>query len=292
MKNQKIVLKEKINKKDYDDIKKLEEYCAYTDNISFKLELEFKLNHIKQSANGIAGINEFMFYTEDLLIGYIGIGDFGGDALEVNGMVHPDYRKKGIFTRLYSLVIDEWKKRKQREILLLCDNKSASGIKFINNVCDTYDHSEYDMVLNLESMPRLKQDNVNLRKASLTDSIKVAQMDSVFFNMEVKEDDEFIIENIENGTTFIATANDEEVGKVRLELTDGVGGIYGLGIMPDFRGKGYGRELLLNSVLKLIEMGAEKIILQVETNNKDALNLYKSCGFKENYRMDYYKLSK
>ena len=291
MQNQKIVLKEVINKEDFENIKKLEKHCIESDNISFKLELEYKFNHSKPS-NGFVNINEFMFYNDDLLIGYIGIGDFGGDALEINGMVHPDYRHKGIFTRLYSLVIDEWKKRKQKEILLLSDNKSAAGLQFINKVCDTYDHSEYDMVLNMESIPSQKQKNVTLRKGMLAESAKIAKMDSVFFDMEVKEDDEFIIENIENQTTFIAKTNDEEVGKVRLELTDGVGGIYGLGIMPYFRGKGYGRELLLNSVLKLIEMGAEKIVLQVETNNKNALNLYKSCGFIENYRMDYYKLSK
>lgn len=292
MKNQKIVLKEKINLEDFDQIKELENYCCNADGVSFKLELEFKLNQLKQTDGGIVFINDFMFYNDDSLIGYIGISDFGGKALEVNGMVHPDYRKKGIFTKLYSLVVDEWKKRKQNEMLLLCDKKSDAGIKFINNVCNTYDHSEYDMVLDMDFIPKLKQSNLNFRKAIIQDSKKVAMMDSLFFHADIEDNDEFIVENIENENTFIVSTNNTDVGKVRIELMEGVGGIYGLGIIPDFRGMGYGRELLIKSVLKLIEMGADKIVLQVETNNKNALNLYKSCGFRENYVMDYYKLSK
>jgi ribosomal protein S18 acetylase RimI-like enzyme len=292
MKNLKIISKEKINEIDYVDIKKLEKHCADADNISFKLELEYKLNSLKLSDKIFDNINDFMMYEDDLLIGYVGINDFGGNALEVNGMVHPDYRNKGIFTRLYNLVIDEWKKRKQQEMLLLCDNKSELGLKFINKVCNTYDHSEYEMILDMENIPGIKQNIISLRNAVLTDCTTIAKMDSVFFNMEVKENDEFIVENIENKTTFIATENNIDIGKVRIELIDAVGGIYGLGIIPEFRGMGFGRELLLKAVLKLIELGAKKIMLQVEVNNKNALNLYKSCGFKENYVMEYYKLIK
>lgn len=288
----KIILKEKINEKDYDDIKRLEKYCADTDNISFKLELEYKLSCLKQSDEIFVNINDFMCYRGENLIGYVGISDFGGRALEVNGMVHPDYRNKGIFTRLYNLVIDEWKNRKQQEMLLLCDNKSEFGLKFINKVCNTYDHSEYEMILDMKNIPKFNQNTISLRYAEITDCTTVAKMDSVFFDMDVEENDDYIIENIENKTTFIATENNSDIGKVRIELLDAVGGIYGLGIMPKFRGRGFGRELLLKSVLKLIEKGAEKIMLQVEVNNKNALNLYKSCGFKENYVMEYYKLIK
>ena len=69
-----------------------------------------------------------------------------------------------------------------------------------------------------------------------------------------------------------------------------MGGIYGLEVLPAYRGKGYGRELLILSIKKLKESNVKTINLQVEINNKNALNLYKSCGFKENYTMDYYRL--
>ncbi len=289
--NPSIILKEWINEKYYREIKGLENICIQRDSISFKLELEYKLSNLKQSEI-FNNINEFMFYTNNLLIGYIGIGDFGGASLEINGMVHPDYRKMGVFSKLFSLVKDEWMKRKHKEMLLLSDKKSVSGIKFIKNVSESYDHSEYDMFLNINMVPTLEQYSLSLKSAIKTDCAKVAKMDSEFFDIIVKEDDEYIIENIENETTFIASADNIDIGKVRIELNNGVGGIYGLGILSNYRGNGYGRELLLSSISKLINMGADKIVLQVETNNKNALSLYKSCGFEENYVMEYYKLSK
>jgi len=42
------------------------------------------------------------------------------------------------------------------------------------------------------------------------------------------------------------------------------------------------------SIEKLIEMGAERVILQVDTDNGNALNLYKSCGFEDENVMSYY----
>lgn len=291
IKNLSIILKEKINKNDYDEIKKLEEICIARDDISFKLEIEYKLNNLKQS-DGIVNINDFMLYDDCNLLGYIGISDFGGDTLEVNGMVHPDYRNKGIFTRLFLLVRDEWNKRKQKEMLLLSDNKSLLGLKFIKKISQSYDHSEYDMILNNQAITDSKQNTINLRKAIMSDSTVIAKMDSIFFDMDVKEEDEYVQENIKNETTYIAEINNMNIGKVRLELSDRVGGIYGLGVFPEHRGKGYGRELLTLSIDKLKQMDAHKIMLQVEINNKNALNLYKSCGFEENYVMEYYKMSK
>lgn len=290
--NECIVLKERINKKDYCEIKNLEKLCIEKDSVSFKLELEYKLNSLNKPSYGIVNINEFMFYNNEVLVGYIGISDFGADALEVTGMVHPDCRKKGVFTKLFSLVRDEWKKRMQHEMLLLCDNKSISGIEFIKKVSSDYDHSEYDMVLNMDAMPNLNRHNIILRKAKSDEAKKIAEMDSLFFHMDVKEEDEFIKDNIENGTTFIAQANNTDIGKVRIEVNDVVGGIYGLGVLLEYRGRGYGRELLLLSIDKLKEMGSRRIILQVEINNKNALSLYKSCGFEENYVMEYYKMRK
>ena len=142
-----IKLKEKVNKNDYEDINDLQRVCLEVDKTALKLELDYKLNKagtIKEESNNI---NEFMYYDENRLIGYMGIGHYGGDAIEVNGMVHPEYRRRGIFNRLFSLVKDEWDKREQDRMLLLSDEKSSSGLGFISFTQAEYDHSEYEMYL-------------------------------------------------------------------------------------------------------------------------------------------------
>lgn len=288
MKNSRIVLKNHIDKNDYDVLKKLEKICIESDNISFKLELDYRLKNAMQSVAKENEINEFMYYLDDELVGYISISNFGGDDLEITGMVHHDYRNRGIFTQLFTLVQDECKKRKSNQILLLCDNKSYSGIKFIEKFSMRHHHSEYDMVLNKELFVKIDSNVLTVCKASDKDALAIANMQYDFFGIDTEADDTFIIENISNGRIFIAKINDTNIGSVRVEVNSGVGGIYGLGVLSGHRGKGYGRELLIWSVEKLIEMGAEKITLQVDTDNDNALNLYKSCGFEENCAMSYY----
>lgn len=99
--NLNIILKENLNLKDYEDINNLQKLCLEKDKTSLKLELDYKLAMKEVTSENIKYINEFMYYSDNKLIGYIGIGSFGGDVLEVNGMVHPEFRRRGIFSRIF-----------------------------------------------------------------------------------------------------------------------------------------------------------------------------------------------
>ncbi len=290
IRNSKIVLKSCIDKNDYDALKNLERTCAEYDSLSFKLELDYRLENAGKISKRETELNEFMYYVENELAGYINISNFGGDNLEITGMVHPAYRSRGIFTQIFALVQDECKKRKSDEILLLCDNKSHSGISFIEKFSQKYHHSEYDMVLNRELFPQKCPRSLNIRMAAESDAKIIAEMNYDFFGIIIKEGDTALVDNIVNGRTFIAEADNGNVGSVRIELNDGTGGVYGLGVLSEYRGRGYGRELLMWSVEKLIEMGADRVILQVDTDNENALNLYKSCGFEDENVMSYYMM--
>ena len=281
MKNNSIKLKEILDINDFTDINNLKNICTDYDKTHLKIEIDYKLSKGNKNSKNMNFINEFMFYDDNKLVGYAGICDFGGDEIEINGMVHPDYRRRGIFTRLFSLAKDEFYKRDEKVMLLLSDNNSIAGINFIKNITDDYDHSEYDMYLDMNVLHNLRFDNLIFRKAVYEDVNKIVKENFECFH---KND----IEEISSGATYIIETGNEKIGKARLEITDDIGGIYGLEILPDYRGKGYGRELLILAINKLKEFKVKAINLQVETEN----NLYKSCGFKENYIMDYYRLIK
>ncbi|WP_396020655.1 GNAT family N-acetyltransferase [Clostridium sp. CM027] len=51
--------------------------------------------------------------------------------------------------------------------------------------------------------------------------------------------------------------------------------MYGFGVLPEHRGNGYGRDILLSSIEKLKEKNSKNIMLQVSVKNKNALK--KSC---------------
>ena len=231
-----------------------------------------------------------MYYSDNELIGYIGIGSFGRGVLEINGMVHPDFRRIGIFSRLFSLVKDEWNKRKSEKILLLSDNNSVSGLEFIKCIGACYDHSEYEMYLKANSNKSLSLSNVVFRMAKKEDSREIAIQNSIYFGEEFNEENIPLINEDNRMVAYIAEVDNKIIGKVNLEVNNFVGAIYGLGVLPDYRGKGYGRDILMWAIEKLKEMNSKEVMLQVSVINKNALSLYKSCGFEETSTMDYFSV--
>ncbi|MDR7856503.1 GNAT family N-acetyltransferase [Tissierella sp.] len=293
IKNSKIVLKEKINHQDSVDISNLQNICLEKDKITLKLEIDYKLSINDKEKDVLDHINEFLYYDDNRLVGYIGICDFGGDAIEVNGMVHPKYRRRRIFTKLFSLVKNEWENRKPKRILLLSDSKSITGLGFISSLGAKHVHSEYEMFYNSHSRAFELSNNICFRKAADKDLKEISRQNSIYFDSEYDEDSTSISdeERMDGMNTYMAEIDNKIIGKVRLETISNFGGIYGLGVLPEYRGRGYGRDILTWSVKKLKETDSKEIVLQVSVSNENALNLYKSTGFEIKSKMDYFELT-
>lgn len=316
-----IKLKESIDEVDYEIIAHLQERCVEHDQTALKLELDYKLGVSNDSSKGVEDINEFLYFDGEELIGYMGISSFGG-PWEVNGMVAPDYRRQGVFTKLFELVIAEWKRRCTGSMLLLSDRNSESGQNFIASVGAQYKHSEYEMFLK-KDIPDATPDQlagIAFRKATNADAHEIARQNAIYFKDEdeISSEDMILAEKEEISSEEMILSKEEEIssedmilpeeeerrgmtsylvekegqiiGKVNLQLTSKLGAIFGLGVLPEHRRKGYGRALLLLAIEKLREANAQEIMLQVAAENSNALNLYKSCGFEETSTMDYFEL--
>ncbi|RKL66657.1 GNAT family N-acetyltransferase [Salipaludibacillus neizhouensis] len=293
IKNASIKLKGQLDQQEYKDIKSLKEYCGSKDKVTVKLELDYKWSKALDKSVDSNEINEFMFYDEGMLIGYIGICQFGGETLEVNGVVHPEFRRMGVFTRLFSLVKDEWYKRKSQDLLLLSDQNSLSGLEFIKSTGAHYENSEYEMFLKGEPTLGSALNKLILRRALNEDAKEIARQNNIYFQSDSEELEILPEEEAKRGVDiYIAEIDNEIIGKVQVSVDAGIGGIYGLGVLPEYRRKGYGRDILMKAIEKLKEKQVHEIMLQVSVENKHALELYKSCGFEETSTMDYYKLSK
>ena len=292
-----IVLKEYLDEKSFGEIRQLQELSRRADGSNLKLELDYKLAAAKSSSRGaIKRIDEFMYYNGDTLIGYIGICDFGGRDIEVNGMVHPAYRRRGVFKSLFVLVFEEWQKRPSSSMLIMTDRNSTAGTGFINSIGAAYHHTEYEMILSDKIFENIKRNSLRLtlKDAVQEDAAEIYRQNSIYFGEDPGRKDSLDIEEERKRGFLIykASIEDTVVGKVNLHIANGEGGIYGLGILPEYRGKGLGRELLIRSVEKQKELGASYIFLQVDAENDTALGLYKASGFETSYSMGYYKLEK
>jgi ribosomal protein S18 acetylase RimI-like enzyme len=283
-----ICMKQYINEEDYKVIDRLKNICEKKEEMYLKLELDFKLG-ISETANKDNNsdfVNEFLYYKEEELIGYLGIFSFGGEEAELTGMVHPEFRRKGIFKRLYDLAASECKRRNFKRILLVCDNKSASGLEFIKAVGAAYSFSEYEMKF-LGSYSHPDSQNITLRKALNSDAEEIARQNGVYFGvtsdiLTMPEEEEK-----RQRITFMIELEGKVIGKIKVNTDEGYIGAFG--ILPEYRRKGYGREAL-NAALKILkDNNINKASLAVAASNKNALNLYKSCGFVEESVMDYFE---
>ena len=300
-----IVQKRLLNPADTKDIQALQVLCENAEAISLKLELDYKLADAqnRREDDGCLDVNEFLYYLDGVLIGYLGICGFSGEQgpLELTGMVHPRHRNKGVFTALSGLALAECRRRKATLILGLCDRKAEAGQALIKKKNSPLHHSEYEMTLRKEAdLPAPAQlHGVTLRKAKNADAEEIARQDQIYFGDEFGNDGEdgqreriLMPEDEEKRgfTIYLAWKDGKIIGKVNLQLSGSLGGVYGLGVLPEERGKGYGRAILLLAVEKLKATQAETIFLQVLTDNEKALSLYQSCGFETISVMDYYKL--
>ncbi|MDR3597976.1 GNAT family N-acetyltransferase [Clostridium sp.] len=297
--NQVIYIKEYIYQKECEEINELQEIVSSKDKVNLKLELDYKLEMYKNLKTGTRKINEFLCYVGDVLVAYMGISCFGGNVAEINGMTHPEWRRKGIFKKLFKLAINECDNRNFNKILLLSDEKSISGIEFIKSLGGEYNFSEYRMELSNNTTVENKK-VVNLRKADKSDKIEIERQKLIYFGDEeesksgvdsnteetekIEMDDGFIISD-----AYMIELNNKVIGKINIEYNNDSAFIFGFGLLPEFRGKGYGKAALKEALKLINERNINKVSLDVAAKNSKALNLYKSCDFKEISVMNYYK---
>ncbi|MEM2428457.1 MAG: ribosomal protein S18-alanine N-acetyltransferase [Candidatus Bathyarchaeia archaeon] len=89
---------------------------------------------------------------------------------------------------------------------------------------------------------------------------------------------------------FVAEINNRVIGYVMSRVERGMsnhkpisivkkGHIISIAVLPEYRRKGVGRSLMINSLKGLKEYGAEECYLEVRVSNTPAINLYRSLNF-------------
>jgi RimJ/RimL family protein N-acetyltransferase len=96
---------------------------------------------------------------------------------------------------------------------------------------------------------------------------------------------QFVLENIAKGhPQFVALADGQVIGWCDV-LPKGAPvhahvGILGMGLVPRFRGKGYGAKLIDVALREAQRFGFIRIELNVHADNRSAIRLYERVGFK------------
>lgn len=263
-------------------IKVLQEICEEEGGFHLKLN-----DDMLNSRDGNEK-EDFFHYEDGVLVGFLGTYGFG-NKVELCGMVHPDFRRKGIFSKLMKLALDELKKRDFDTILLNAPTASLSAKEFLKTIPCSFAVAEYQMKW---QKTELVEDPVITIRSSTTpedfeaevklevDGFEFTEEEAREFNLKIKENsmDQFLI----------IEANGQIAGKMRVAEANGEAWIYGFVIFAELRGKGIGRKAL-SKVVQTEDQKGLSVFLEVEAKNAHALGLYESCGFRSYHSQDYYK---
>lgn len=225
---------------------------------------------------------DFLHYEEDTLIAFIGLYPFGS-TVEATGMVKPEKRRKGQFKKLFEEAMDAAAGIGYTKILLNAPASAEAARGFLKSQGAVYEFSEHQMQWD----PRPLADSAGfvLRKAERADLEMRIRLDVEAFNLPLEDAAEK--ESSISGETLMIDVDHATIGKIRVQREGSQAWIYGFSILPEYQGRGIGRNVLQHIVKQQSEAGYS-VHLDVETKNSRALGLYEGIGFVVTHAQDYY----
>ena len=233
----------------------------------------------------------YMAYDNNKLVGFLTTFIPTSNEAELLSVVHPEYRQKGCFNMLLEAAKETLLCAGVKNILFVIETKSKTGLKALKKFkgCKI-DHSEYRMSYeksdNIPKYNDLSFSKVNYENKKIFSDITL----EAFNDLDEDENDGFIdtVIECEDREGYIAYNNDIPVGVFDYNYEEGDAFLYGVAIQSDYRGKGFGKQLIGFALEEGLKK-RNKIVLDVDSNNPIAFNLYKKCGFKIDFQVDYYK---
>ncbi len=289
-----IFAKQTLTEDEIAEIRQLATVCNTFEN------LHISLPHAKMPKPRLEHeILDFLYYEQDLLVGFLEIDDYGSKEKDFEGMVHPEHRRKGIATRLLQGAKEEGRHSGIEQLVLTCERASTSGTAFAKAVNAQPAFSEHAMVLGTYKERPLFDDRLTFRQAVSADDLAMIVAIMATNMGDVEEAKTYVadMEKLDNQRFYLMTFGgsevgcDEAVGSLRVSKVEQKTGIYGFVVRPEYRGKGYGRQLLQEVIRILQNEGSQEIMLDVDVDNTNALGLYLSCGFEITTTYDYYNIA-
>jgi len=281
-----LVAKQTLTPAEIAGIRQLADICDAHDQATIRV------NWDSLAARPADETNDFFYYRDGRLVGVLSLYAFGHSDAEVSGMVHPDQRRQGIFRALVDAGIAELRRRGIPKLIFFCDHKSSAGIATLAALGAQYGYAEYRMDLEALRMPAMFDERLRVERAGAADIDAVAQIIAQSFGMSDEDVRRGIAKHITSDTRryYLARLDGAPIGALNLILGEDDAGIYGFGVVPEQRGRGYGRQILARTIQYALAAGPRQVFLEVAPENDRALGLYQSVGFRETNRYDYYIL--
>jgi ribosomal protein S18 acetylase RimI-like enzyme len=237
-------------------------------------------------------INDFLYYEDGKLVGYLGAESWGKKEKEMTGMVHPDYRRRGIFRALFDAAQEELRGRAVQKLLLICEEAAQSGRAFLATTGAEFAYGEHLMELESLRERGIVKEGLSTRRAAPDDLEAIVSIlaSDTGNTDETRAWVSHLMQQPEIYRFYYATLNGEALGTLRLDFLDDDVEIYAFDVRMGYRGLGYGRQMLEEAIGIARSQNDKPIRLDVDTDNTNAIELYRSVGFKVITTYNYYEL--
>jgi mycothiol synthase len=252
------------------------------------------------------------------------VGDPGGTAVALEGeqivgycaprfddlTVHPGFRRRGHGRRLIAAAVDIVRSRGLNELVLFGSTDTPAGAGFIAAMGARYVHSDwrFDLAPEVAVPAAAFPADVALRTydhpadlyayAALAAESFADHPTPIPFTTELISRSHSLPDFDPGGILLVAPVSDPARPvawtKVRRFATDAgepQGSVDFVGVVPTWRRRGLGRELLHWGIARLRANGARTIELNVTATNEKALDLYRSTGFEPAIEWPHYAVS-
>jgi N-acetylglutamate synthase-like GNAT family acetyltransferase len=232
--------------------KTLIELCRLADNTKGVSYLE----------NGMNAIEDFpaffLMYKGNTLVSFLSVFIPNDQECEIYANTLPRFRKEGCFRQLYEMAAVQIKNYGIKKIYFVMEPGCISGGHALTKLGARLEVSEYLMSYNTRIEPK---------------PLGILELKST---------------KTENGELIETYREDTKVGEISLDIEKNVATIYGVEVLPEYRGRRFGVETLLLTIKHLLDEGCCKIILNVSSSNKIAYRMYSHHGFVHVEQIDYW----
>lgn len=180
---------------------------------------------------------------------------------------------------------------KVNKIKLGLDEKTFSHLKRYG-----FDYEYRSIEMKLEE-PIKKYETLNLKELSVSNKERYVEVYNESFSdmshgtfIEIEDVNKLLTKDKDKNKeiySFIVCDNNTEIGFMEITIENNKGK-FDIGLMKEYRGKGYGNRLLESAIQFLVDKKVDEISLIVIEENRVAHEMYKKRGFKESFVISYW----
>lgn len=271
------------------DVQNLVQRCQQYDGASPCVQMEHSLN-ADQDMDSWFLAYETMNHVPGKLIGLASVFAPSRNEAEISICVDPEYRKHGLGTRLLSLTTDCLRTRGYETVLLVCEQRSVSGVRFAEQHSTCLQHTEYDMRL---AMPfnGTPERRLSVTEATLADLADITTVCNSAYGEDDRDFDAYLRHSLslKNRRGYVGRMDGAVVAACFVGIHEESVSINTVAVSKALQGKGLGREFL-STVIQRLDKNHPVIEISVDSTNAPAYALYRRLGFVDRLVVDYHVL--